>query len=174
MSFIKPVEPIKGFLVEYDTGKVIKFQYNPEQIEDSRSPQYANIVVPGISHPKHHFINGGVRQISFQLYLRYGGNAGSPWGKGKYYVKYVTNWLRALTYPKYDASKQINKAPSKVLFSFGRLYRNLPCVIVGCKIRYTNWFDPEELAPLEAYVDLVLEEDIETSISRNTVLTGVR
>lgn len=174
MGYISKREPKKGFLVEERTGKIIYFQHNPERIQDTRTPQYANIVVPGISHPKHHYINGGVREISFQLYLRYGGDAGSPWGGGVTFVKYVTNWLRSLTYPTHNNKGFLQHPPSRVLLNFGRLYPNVPCVVTGVDIEYTEWFDPEQLVPLEAYVDIVLEEDIEKSVSRSTVLTGVR
>ena len=43
----------------------VAFQYYPERITDSRSPNYSQKDIPGSSHPLYQFVSGGERVISF-------------------------------------------------------------------------------------------------------------
>ena len=45
-------QPIKGYLVDADTGERLEFQYNPNSISDEKSTDYATIKIPGMSHPR--------------------------------------------------------------------------------------------------------------------------
>lgn len=46
-------QPIKGYLVDADTGERLEFQYNPNSISDEKSTDYATIKIPGMSHPRY-------------------------------------------------------------------------------------------------------------------------
>ena len=39
-------QPIKGYLVDADTGERLEFQYNPNSISDEKSTDYATIRSP--------------------------------------------------------------------------------------------------------------------------------
>ena len=56
-----------GYLVDVETRERLEFQYNPSEIGDEKSAKYADIAIPGISHPRHQFISGGNRHITFKL-----------------------------------------------------------------------------------------------------------
>ena len=60
---------IKGYIKNLDTGRVMKFQYNPEEFEHSRSATYVDIVAPGMSYPDTQYVHGNARSFSVELFL---------------------------------------------------------------------------------------------------------
>ncbi len=56
---------LKAYLVDAATRERLEFQYNPSEVADDKVANYADIRIPGISHPKHQFISGDNRRISF-------------------------------------------------------------------------------------------------------------
>ena len=62
-------QPIKGYLVDADTGERLEFQYNPNSISDEKSTDYATIKIPGMSHPRYQYVAGGARQLNFKISL---------------------------------------------------------------------------------------------------------
>jgi phosphoribosylformylglycinamidine synthase len=98
-----------GYLVDVVTRESLEFQYNPDDITDEKSTDFATIKVPGMSHPRYQFVAGEARKISFKLSLF----------KGP--VKRKVAWLQSLLYPQHEKT-MLKNAPHKVLFFFGDLY----------------------------------------------------
>ena len=95
-------QPIKGYLVDADTGERLEFQYNPNSISDEKSTDYATIKIPGMSHPRYQYVAGEPRRIAFKVELF----------KGP--VKQKVDWLRSLQYPEH-AGTMLKNAPHRVL-----------------------------------------------------------
>ena len=98
-------QPIKGYLVDADTGERLEFQYNPNSISDEKSTDYATIKIPGMSHPRYQYVAGEPRRIAFKVELF----------KGP--VKQKVDWLRSLQYPEH-AGTMLKNAPHRVLLIF--------------------------------------------------------
>jgi hypothetical protein len=147
---------IRGYLVDVENRERLEFQYNPSEIGDDKSANYADIRIPGISHPKHQFVAGGNRRIVFKLFL-FKGN-----------VKQQVAWLQSLLYPVHSGT-MLKSPPHRVIFIFGELYPGIVCVVRNVKARYFNLFDQNSLAPQQAEVDVVLDEYVEQSINYNDI-----
>jgi len=137
-------QPIKGYLVDADTGERLEFQYNPNSISDEKSTDYATIKIPGMSH------------IAFKVELF----------KGP--VKQKVDWLRSLQYPEH-AGTMLKNAPHRVLLIFGDLYPGVTCIVRQVKARFFGLFDRDNLLPQRAEVDIVLEEYVDRSINWSEV-----
>lgn len=105
-----------------DADSLVAFQYFPENITDTRSPNWASREIPGGSHPIYTFISGGPRVVSFSAVFTQdenpepsgiagfftGANAislGSIFGgkrKDTADIAAALRMLRAFTYPKYN------------------------------------------------------------------------
>jgi hypothetical protein len=168
------------------TSERLEFQYNPDDIADDKSTDYAEVEIPGMSHPRYQYVSGKPRKIAFKLHLF----------KGP--VKEKVHWLRSLLYPEhagwqrhgqYDLRRhspstryfiiplinpaylgsRLNNAPHRVLFIFGDLYPGVECVVSNVKARYFHMFDRDNLLPQHAEVDLVLEEYVDESVNYTEV-----
>ncbi len=147
---------MKAYLVDVKTRERLEFQYNPSEIGDDKGTQFADIKIPGISHPRHQYIAGENRRISFKLFFF----------KGE--VKKQVAWLQSLLYPEHSGTV-LKSAPHRVVFIFGELYPGIVCIVRNVKARYFNLFDRDSLAPQQAEVDVTLEEWVEQSISYQTI-----
>jgi hypothetical protein len=149
-------EEIKGYLVDAETRERLEFQYNPGEIGDDKAAHFADLKVPGISHPKHQFISGGNRRITFKLFLFKGD------------VKQRVAWLQSLLYPEHSGA-MLKSSPHRVIFIFGELYPGVVCLVRRVKARYLSLFDRNSLAPQQAEVEVTLDEWAEESVDYNTV-----
>ena len=59
-------------LVDTESAARITFDINPESFEDSKDTEFAEIPIPGMSHPRLQFTNGSTRTVSFTLFIHYG------------------------------------------------------------------------------------------------------
>jgi hypothetical protein len=143
-------QPIKGYLVDADTGDRLEFQYNPNNISDEKSTSYAAIKIPGMSHPRYQYVAGEPRRIVFKIELF------------KDSVKQKVDWLRSLQYPEH-AGSMLKNAPHRVILIFGDLYPGVTCIVRMVKARYFGMFDQTNLAPQRAEVDITLEEYVDQS-----------
>lgn len=148
-------KPRQGYLVDTITGERLTFPINPAEITDDKAAAYANIKVPGLSHPRYQFIAGEARRISFKLELF----------KGP--VKQQVNWLRSLLYPERSGAL-LKCAPHRVLFFFGTVYPGVPCIVTQVKVRYFGLFE-SSLLPQRAEVEITLEEYREQSVNYKTI-----
>jgi len=143
---------VVGCLVDAENRERLEFQYNPSEIGDDKTAHYADIKIPGMSHPKYQFVAGGARQISFTL----------SFFKGE--VKQQVAWLQSLLYPEHSGT-MLKSPPHRVIFILGELYPGIVCIVRQVKARYFNLFDQNSLAPQQAEVDITLEEWVEGSIN---------
>ena len=145
-----------GYIVDVVTRESLEFQYNPDEITDEKSTDFATIKVPGMSHPRYQYVSGEARKISFKLSLF----------KGP--VREKTAWLQSLLYPQHEKT-MLRNAPHKVLFFFGDLYPGVMCVVRQVRARYFHMFDRDNLLPQHAEVDLTLEEIVVKSVDYTAV-----
>ena len=59
----------KGYMKNLTTGKVMKFQYNPESFEYSRGATYSEIIAPGMSYPDTQYVHGNSRTFPIELFV---------------------------------------------------------------------------------------------------------
>jgi len=149
-------QPIKGYLVDADTGDRLEFQYNPNNISDEKSTSYAAVKIPGMSHPRYQYVAGEPRRIVFKVELF------------KESVKQKVDWLRSLQYPEH-AGSMLKNAPHRVVLIFGDLYPGVTCIVRMVKARYFGLFDQTKLAPQRAEVDITLEEVVDQSVNWSEV-----
>jgi hypothetical protein len=147
---------IAAYLVDLITNERLEFQYNPENISDSKTTDYATIKIPGLSHPRYQYVSGGARQINFKISL---------FMKD---VKKTVEWIQALQYPTHEGT-MLKNAPHRVLLVVGDLYPGLECVVKQVKATYFGLFDPASLLPQQADVDLSLEEFVSASVSFGSI-----
>jgi hypothetical protein len=138
------------------TRESLEFQYNPDEITDDKSVDFATIKLPGMSHPRYQFVAGEARKIDFRLVFF----------KGP--VKQKVVWLQSLLYPQHEKT-MLKSAPHKVLFFLGDLYPGVQCIVRSVRAHYFHMFDVDSLLPQHAEVDLSLEEVVSRSISFNEV-----
>lgn len=79
-------QPVTAYLVDVVTRERLAFQYNPNDIVDSKATTYATLVVPGMSHPRYQYVAGDARKISFTASF-YSGD-----------VQQQVAWLQSLLY----------------------------------------------------------------------------
>ena len=147
---------ITGYIVDIETNERLEFQYNPDDIADDKSTDYAAVQIPGMSHPRYQYVSGKPRKIAFKVKLF----------KGP--VRDKVHWLRSLLYPEH-AGTMLKNAPHRVLLIFGDLYPGVECVVRKVKARYFHMFDRDNLLPQHAEVDLVLEEYVDESVNYTEV-----
>lgn len=145
-----------GYIVDVVTRESLEFQYNPDEITDEKSTDFATIKVPGMSHPRYQYVAGEARKISFKV----------SFFKGP--VREKTAWLQSLLYPQHEKT-MLRNAPHKVLFFFGDLYPGVMCVVRQVRARYFHMFDQDNLLPQHAEVDLTLEEIVVKSVDYTAV-----
>jgi hypothetical protein len=147
---------LKGILVDIETRERLEFQYNPNEIGDDKLTKYVDIAIPGISHPRHQYISGGGRRITFKL----------SFFKGD--VKKQVAWLQSLLYPEHSGTT-LKSPPHRIIFIFGDLYPEIVCIVRNVKTRYFSLFDQQSLAPQQAEVNVVLDEWLDESVNYQTI-----
>jgi hypothetical protein len=145
-----------GCIVDVVTRESLEFQYNPDEITDEKSTDFATIKVPGMSHPRYQYVAGEARRITFKV----------SFFKGP--VKKKVAWLQSLLYPQHEKT-MLKNAPHKVLFFFGDLYPGTLCIVRQVRARYCHMFDRDSLLPQRAEVELTLEEIVPKSVSYTKV-----
>jgi hypothetical protein len=169
--------PVRGFLYSIGPEPAIEvqFQYNPTQLSDKRSVNYATLNAPALLMPVRQYSQGGDRTLSFTVRIDglVKGPAddeiplakdedGSIWPE--------LNKYRAFLYPQsnrwnerstrssfvslYEDSQQFN-SPPVCLFGFGE-DRVIRCLVTEVSI--TEVLFNANLAPLRADVSVTLVE----------------
>lgn len=161
-----------------EIDKVFTFQYWPEEVQDSYTPNYNEVPIPGGSHPLYQYVGGGAREISFRAVFTAEereakgriGDQGEVVGAKKYSVDIVGALakLQRYLYPKYDkggTSGVVRSPPKLVLVMPGtNLGRNKDEVLVilrGASVSYTHWYP--DGTPRIAAVDLQFNECVQTA-----------
>src|ERR1700754_1029965 len=151
----------------------VEFQYNPAQLTDKRTVQYATVNAPGQLMPQRHYTQGGDRTITFTAHvdgLFDGPSVPIAKDSGGSILPEL-NKYRAFMYPQtptwQDAGftfvglyqgAQPFVAPPRCQFVFGARGRTqvVECVVTELSIQETLFDDA--LAPLRAEVSITLSE----------------
>jgi hypothetical protein len=168
----------RGFLrsVELVPPIAVAFQYNPTQLTDKRTVQYATVNAPGQLMPQRHYNQGGDRTISFTVHVdglvpgpaaEQNPIATDPNGS----VTPELNKYRAFLYPQTDAWQRAGAsfvplyqqtqqfaAPPECRLVFGEqgTEQVIPCVVTELSIQETL-FD-QHFAPLRAEISITVVE----------------
>ena len=148
-----------GALVDTESATRITFDINPDTFEDSKNNELAEILIPGMSHPRLQFTNGSTRTLSFTVYLHYGATEDVPKA-----IRILQAWL----YPEYDGG-HLKKAPSRLLLVFGDTWPDEQWIMRSCNITRQR-FD-KELNCTFAEADIELVEYIQQSRGADEVRT---
>ena len=146
-----------GALVDTESGARITFDLNPDSFTDNKNTEFAEIPIPGMSHPRLQFTNGSTRTVSFTLYLHYGATQDVPKA-----IRTLQAWL----YPEYDGGR-LKRAPSRLLLIFGNTWPDEQWVLRTCNVTRQR-FD-RELNCNFAEVSVELAEYISQSRSTDEV-----
>ena len=130
-----------------------------EEITDEKGVNWAAIQIPGMSHPRYQYVSGQARKIALQL----------KFFKGP--VKQKVDWLRSLAYPEH-ARTMLKNTPHRVVLIFGSLYPSLRCIVMSVKVKYFGLFGRADLLPMQAIVDIALEEQVDESINYAAIRGG--
>jgi hypothetical protein len=171
---IQQQNPVRGFLcsVGVDPEILVEFQYNPTQLSDKRSVNYATLNAPGQLMPVRQYSRGGDRTISFTLRIDglFKGPADDEIDIAKDEDGSIApelNKYRAFLYPQtarwqeagasfvplYDDTQHFASPPT-CRFGFGN--RVIDCIVTEVSI--TELLFNSELAPLRADVSVTLVE----------------
>lgn len=172
--------PVRGFLasvgMELDREIRVEFQYNPAQISDKRSVNYATLNAPGLIMPVRQYSQGGDRTISFTVRIDglfqglESGTVDNDHRIARDEAGSITpelNKYRAFLYPKTESWQGANgsfvplyaemqqfASPPACLFGFGG--RVIDCIVT--EINITELLFNPSLAPLRADVSVTLVE----------------
>lgn len=168
---------IRGLLADAtNPSKLLKFQYNPSGITESKQANWAEAAIPGGDDTLATFGNGGSLQITFQLFLNaYGEGRRHPTsieaGPGDNALigvgdrEYVEKALEFLYhYTEVDTENLAFSAPPILLLALGRIrfpgasknaknYTALPVRLVQMNVERII-FDPVDFVTLRATADL--------------------
>lgn len=144
-------------LIDTETAARITFDINPDSFEDNKSTEFAEIPIPGMSHPRLQFSNGSTRTLNFTIYLHYGAAADVPNA-----IRTLQAWL----YPEYDGG-HLKRAPSRLLLLFGDTWLDERWVMRTCNITRQRFDKELNCTFAEASIELV--EYIDQSRDANEV-----
>lgn len=159
------VSPAKG------TGRI--FMFNPNDVTDTKGISWGTIEIPGASHPVYQFGAGGERLITFDLYIDGDrGRFGRAQARDNSTLSIMDElkWYRSLVHPKAYGMQFADVAPWTILFTFGELYNNVPCVVKQANWKINYWVPgPSGPRPVRATIPIVLGEIPQQSITADQV-----
>ena len=123
----------KGYIKNLDTGILMKFQYNPESFEYSRSATYVELVAPGMSYPTTQYVHGNSRSFPIELFLYDKPSTGI--------IERQQTFFEGLLPPEHDNNDYTR--PPTVLFVYGSFIKK--CVVEEFNVRveeYDSWGSP--------------------------------
>lgn len=174
----------RGMITVPERGIGRTFMFNPNDVSDTKGITWASGDIPGASHPVYQFGSGGERLISFDLYLdgdrgRKGREQVRPGvdttsGTGPLSIKDELHFWRSLIHPNGYGQSHAKVAPLTVLFSFGELYNNLPCIVKAAPWKINYWVPSLEngIVPVRATIALQLAEITTRSSVADEVLSA--
>lgn len=132
------------------------FPMNPESIEESVEPVYAETTVPGQNRPMYQFINGGPRKLKFTLNFFYESRKRSL-------IRDQIDALKSLTQRRYTGVLGgAYGGPPPLNFFYGDYFRGERFIVQSLSIRSFDLFDPATLLPMRADVDITLAAVLDT------------
>jgi len=157
MAVVGPL--VKGIFIVPD-GAPIPFLYNPVEIGEDYSANYAKGGGLGRSHPHSNYSGGSDQPLQFTMTVR------DPWNwngvSSRMPLEPYINYLYDLCLPIHRGGQMVS-APPTVTFIFGQLVRNVR--IQSVRVRRTKWSQYLELQRAE--IDITMFEVV--NISKNRV-----
>lgn len=136
----------KGYIKRLDNGEILKFQFNPTELDYSRSVSYTDITAPGMHYPGTQFVRGNIRTFTTELFLYERPAKGT--------IKKSIGWIgNLLTQESNNWGSSIYKPPD-FLFCQGYFIRR--CVLESLDIKI-ELFD-EDGEPVQARLTLGLRQ----------------
>lgn len=153
-------QPEKGGLKNVESGEQFVFQFNPPEILESITANYARHQVPGLGHQILHYINTNNNQISLQVYFSRIAELGSSQAGGAatgstYDVMDAKRFLQSCMYPLKSQSGGW-LAPPTLIFSWPNVIR-IGCVVTALTFTHQR-FALEDGETIALLADLTLEE----------------
>ena len=122
----------KAYIKNLRSGTITKFQYNPTSFNVGRDFNYTELTAPGISYPQFQYVGGGVKTITFKVFLY--GTGGEP----KNFIAHMNDLM-----PKESSQTQFQRPP-ELLFAYGDYIKR--CILVSFTEDY-NEFNSKDLSP---------------------------
>lgn len=144
-------------IVDLDTGDRFRFAANPEMFQDEKTTAFAQIEIPGMSHPKTQFTGGGERCVTFTARLHSGSYED---------VQSEVRKLQAWMYADYEGGR-LSRAPHKLLLNVGGTWSAEKWVMRSCAAVYRRFDKNLSLVYAEATMEFL--QLIETSVSYGEV-----
>lgn len=173
----------KGHFSIAESGEMYRFMFNPNEMNDQHSVNYARQGVPGVSHPIIQFASGGERTISFELWLD--GDRGrtrrgainslrsADTRENSLTIQDDLDFLYSLTLPVETEGRIFSDVhPPVILFTFGTMFEAMPCVLTSAPHKITKW--DSRMNPIRGTVGITLEQKVSRSVKRDTVFVSGR
>lgn len=157
------------------------FQYWPESINDTYTPNYNEVPIPGGSHPLYQYVGGGERSISFTATFTSevkdssssGGFSGEHIDRYTVDVKGAIARLQRYLYPHYGKGGVLGvvEAPPKLVLSFpgtnlGRDRDEVLVILREAPVTYTHWYP--DGTPRIAQLELMFSETVQHRRGKGT------
>lgn len=143
---IKQVTKVE--IIKEESGESLQVMYNPPEVSTSKSANYSEIKIPGLSLPIYQFVSGGAKTFEFTLEFNQLKNPDRD-------IKEDINWIEELEEPV-TADSIIEKAPPIVILSWGNLFNVAPRgIITNVSTNYLSMFP--DLSPKRASMDITMK-----------------
>jgi len=152
------VQGVLAWFMPDGSPKYFKFPMNPSDIQESLSPEWADIKVPGQNRPVYQFINGGERELTFTLHFFYD-------NPDRRTITRQLDELRSLTQRPYVYSTGAASGPPPVYLYFGQYIQGQRFIVSKLNIKVFDLFDPAFLLPLRAEVEVSLKEALDPALT---------
>ena len=153
---LQPNAEGKAILVDCETGGFLQFRFAPSVLNGEKSTTYAQQKVPGRSHPRYQFVTGEARKLTIKADL-YGSNVVSE-----------LSFIQSLLYPSARNGRAKTCPHAVQLLGYGSMYENVIWRVTSVKDEI-KLFD-KSLNPIQAEVEIAMEEFVERSIISSEVL----
>lgn len=158
--------PPRASITDLETGDACEFQFNPEEVNEKLTANFAELDVLGLSHKPLQYSNTSNLELDLDLIFSAISTStsyavGSPdgsevTGSGVEVLLRARAFLHSLVLPvRGETNNVVGSGPPKVLFSWPNLY-SLVCRVKSVDVKFTRF--NLALQPIVAEVKLVLAE----------------
>lgn len=123
----------KGIFILKD-GFPISMFYNPKEVSESRSVNYAKHQPLNVSHPVYHYVNGGEETLNFTMLVK--SNVKIINANVEIPVELYLESIADLTYPYFEGNV-MKAGPPVITFVFGAMVKDI--IISSLEIKKDFW-----------------------------------
>jgi hypothetical protein len=145
------------WLTDLNTTEEREAQYNPSEIEETLSVNYARLAIMGLSHKPMQYQNTDNLSLDFTLVFRAFDDTGNRVND----MKEMKKFLYSLCYSPRSAGSIIGGAPPRVLFIFPNL-ASLTCKIT--QLKYKTLLQALDGSPTMSEAKITIEEIRDTRL----------